>query len=88
MLHAVATRSPTTATAAVLKDSSSFFTDIMLAHHALVVSSVTAGRSAGDGCKAKVANQRFNTMPPSYELTTLLRRTIIYASERSDRAAT
>ena len=43
-------------------------------------------RAACYGCSTKVDNHRFMVVPPCYGLTTLLRRTLIYALGRSGRA--
>ena len=43
-------------------------------------------RAACYGCSTKVDNHRFMVVPPCYELTTLLRRTLTYALGRSGRA--
>ena len=43
-------------------------------------------RAACYGCSTKVDNHRFTVVPPCHGLTTLLRRTLIYALGRSGRA--
>ena len=62
MLHAVTICSRATATGAVSKGSSSFFTELMLAPHALVVSSRTTGRAADHGSSSRLTNHRFTTL--------------------------
>jgi hypothetical protein len=48
--------------------------------------SATTVRAECYGYSTKVVNHRFTVVPPCYELTTVLRRTLIYALGRSDRA--
>ena len=86
MMHAVIIRSRTLASAAASKDSAPLLTDFFCASHALVVSSATIGRAAGDGCSAKVGNHRFTALPQCYELTAMLRRMFVYALGASGRA--
>ena len=86
MMHTVATRSRATATAAILKGPSCFFTDIMMAPHAVDDSLATTVREACDGFRAEVDNHRFSVLPLCYGLTTVLRRTLTYALGRSGRA--
>ena len=74
ILHVVTTRSRA---AAVSKGSSSFFTDIMLAPCALIVSSATTGRAASDDCTAKVVNPRFTVVGPCSILSDVLKGTVI-----------
>ena len=87
-LHTVSICSRAAATAADSKDSASFFTDHMLAPHAQAeaLSDYRTVRAECYGCSTKVDNHRLTTMPPCYELTTLLRRTLTYALGRSGRA--
>ena len=77
ILHVVTTRSRALAAAAVSKGSSSFFTDIMLAPRALIVSSATTGRAASDDCTAKVVNPRFTVVGPCSILSDVLKGTVI-----------
>ena len=89
-LHAVTICSRAAATAADSKDSASFFTDHMLAPHAQAEAlsgyGFTVRAACYYGCSTKVDNHRLAAMPPCYGLTTLLRRTLIYALGRSGRA--
>ena len=85
-LYAVVLCCRAAATAAALKGSSSFFTEHMMAPHAVDVIPTTTGRAAGDGCSAKVDNQRFTVVAQCYGLATLSRTTLIYALGRSGEA--
>ena len=86
-LHTVSICSRAAVTAADSKDSASFFTDHMLAPHA-------QAEALSGYCQSSVLwlfdesgqPHRFTTMPPCYELTTLLMRTLTYALGRSGSA--
>ena len=63
--------------------SVSLMTEPITAPHALTEVFGDYLQAAGDGCSTKVDNHRLSTMPPCYELTTLLSRTLTYELGRS-----
>ena len=85
-LHAISTRSASTAAGAVFKDSLSFSTELSLHRQRRARGSTTTGRDVSHGSTAKTANNRFTVLRPSYELSTLSMRTLGYALGRSGEA--